>query len=141
MTACAALGDWTSKALRSIKVRSGNRIDAIQMYYVDEKGAVSSPGKHGGNGGNEDTFTLADDEEVVAVTVRASGSRVGGLCFVTNKSTTLPAVLSSIAFSNTQTSLLRFSVCRPFLAVLGPHCRKPLSGQRTHASFQSTTVC
>ncbi len=88
-----AFNDFTSNTgsdcgtrVSKITIRSGRRVDAIQLTYRLSNGNTVTGPKHGGNGGGQTVYNIdiAGGEEIVYVGGR-SGSRVDRLEFVTNK--------------------------------------------------------
>ena len=69
----------------SVSLRSGSRIDCIQIHTT----SVNS-GVYGGNGGSPQSFSVNGDEVIVAITGRAGPSSVDALEFVTNKGSVSP---------------------------------------------------
>jgi hypothetical protein len=66
------------------KIRSGDWVDAVELLYKTADGKVESLGKHGGDGGLEDTFMLEDGEHITGITGK-SGTYVMSLTILTNK--------------------------------------------------------
>ncbi|KAK4175065.1 Jacalin-like lectin domain-containing protein [Triangularia setosa] len=69
--------------LKSIKVRSGSRIDAIECIF-NINGQMTPSGRKGGGGGGEGIFTLNNNERIIRVEGRA-GSRIDRLQFFTDQ--------------------------------------------------------
>lgn len=69
--------------LSRIILRSGARLDAIQMEWTRADGSVVQGVKHGGGGGTEHIIVLANNESIVRVEGR-SGTAVDCLSFHTN---------------------------------------------------------
>jgi hypothetical protein len=67
-----------------VKIRSGDWIDAVELLYKTADGKVESLGKHGGDGGEEDTFMLEEGEHITGITGK-SGTYVMSLTIITNK--------------------------------------------------------
>jgi Jacalin-like lectin domain len=67
-----------------VKIRSGDWIDAVELLYKTADGKVESLGKHGGDGGGEDTFMLEEGEHITGITGK-SGLYVMSLTIITNK--------------------------------------------------------
>jgi hypothetical protein len=67
-----------------VKIRSGDWIDAVELLYKTADGKVESLGKHGGDGGEEDTFMLEEGEHLTGITGK-SGTYVMSLTIITNK--------------------------------------------------------
>ena len=80
------LPDNCGAIVRRIVVRSGSRVDAIQITYKKSNGQDYTGSRRGGSGGGEDTIEIDVDggERLIGVFGR-SGSRVDMLGFVTNK--------------------------------------------------------
>ena len=85
-TAFIELPDNSGGVVRRILVRSGSRIDAIQVTYRLSNGQDFIGPHHGGSGGSEHTVDIDVDggERIIGVFGR-SGSRVNMLGFVTNR--------------------------------------------------------
>jgi hypothetical protein len=67
-----------------VKIRSGDWIDAVELLYKTADGKVESLGKHGGDGGGEDTFMLEEGEHITGITGK-SGMYLMSLTIITNK--------------------------------------------------------
>ena len=72
--------------IRRIVIRSGSRVDAIQITYRLSSGQESTGSRYGGTGGTQRTINInVDDGERVIGVFGRSGSNVDQLGFVTNK--------------------------------------------------------
>jgi hypothetical protein len=69
-----------------IRIRSGERIDAVQAVYALPDGRRVEGPQHGGRGGKMSTFLLDSDEYVTAISGRY-GDQVDSLVIQTNKRT------------------------------------------------------
>jgi len=69
--------------VKSVSIRSGYRIDRIQLGY--SSGATSDI--YGGSGGNEPVQFNADGDEVIVAIIGRAGGRVDSLQFVTSNGT------------------------------------------------------
>jgi hypothetical protein len=67
-----------------VKIRSGDWIDSIELLYKTADGKIESLGRHGGDGGGEDTFMLEEGEYIKGITGK-SGTYVMSLTIITNK--------------------------------------------------------
>jgi hypothetical protein len=86
-TGGSAFDDITSAdaivvGIKSITVRSGSKVDAIQATYTLSDGSTFNGSTHGGSGGTAHVINLADDETIISVQGR-SGSRIDQLMFTT----------------------------------------------------------
>ncbi len=85
--------DFTEQAgfrISAITVRSGSRVDAIQVTYIDAAGRLHQRPRRGGGGGRSKVINLSEDEYVIAVSGSAPTSgrksnRIHRLDIVTNK--------------------------------------------------------
>lgn len=75
----------TWKKLTAIKIRSGRLIDAIQLYWVNDKGEASNSPQFGKNGGTEQWIFLQPSEHITGVVIR-HGRLIDNLTFITNYS-------------------------------------------------------
>lgn len=73
----------TGKKLTAIKVRHGAIIDAIQLYWINNKGQSSYSPQYGGSGGTESWLYLSDGEYITGFNIK-SGNKVDNITFVTN---------------------------------------------------------
>lgn len=73
--------------IKSVKIRSGSRIDAIQLTYKLSNGQDHTGGYHGGTGGRQYTFNVNVDggERIVGVIGRHDSNYINKLAFYTNK--------------------------------------------------------
>ena len=69
-----------------IRIRSGERIDAVQAVYALPDGRRVEGPQHGGRGGKASVFQLDSDEYVTAISGRC-GDQVDSLVIQTNKRT------------------------------------------------------
>jgi hypothetical protein len=67
-----------------VKIRSGDWIDSVELLYKTADGTNESMGKHGGDGGEEDTFMLEEGEHITGITGK-TGMYVMSLTILTNK--------------------------------------------------------
>ena len=51
--------------VRSITIRHGNHVDSLQVTYLLADGSTYMAPKHGGTGGSQSSFTLAQDEMIM----------------------------------------------------------------------------
>ena len=65
--------------IRTVNIRSGNQMDAIQVDYVLSDGSVYKGPFHGGCGGSASTITLANGEWICKVEGKTNGSLVDQL--------------------------------------------------------------
>jgi len=72
--------------ISEIRLRAGDRIDAIQAVYALSDGRVVEGTWHGGQGGRLTVFRLASDEYIIGLSGRA-GDQVDSLSIITNKRT------------------------------------------------------
>lgn len=72
-----------SKKLQAIRIKSGYFIDAIQLYWINEKNITSKSPLFGGKGGREAWLFLAPDEYITGVQV-VYNWYVDNLTFITN---------------------------------------------------------
>jgi len=94
----SSISDPFPANLKSIKVRSGDRIDALECMFTLASGGEFSTGRMGGGGGKEQIFTLNDNERIIRIEGR-SGSQIDRLQFFTNQNRTfVPA--SDLTFPN-----------------------------------------
>ena len=69
-----------------MRVRAGDRVDAVQVIYALSDGRTSAGPRHGGGGGRENTFTLDSDEYIIGISGRY-GDVLDSLRIHTNKRT------------------------------------------------------
>ena len=67
-----------------MRIRSGNQIDSIQVTYRLKDGSIYEAPRHGGTGGSESSFTLADGEVLVRMEGMTNGVLVDMLTFYSN---------------------------------------------------------
>ena len=72
--------------ISEIRVRSGDRIDSIQVIYTLPNGSVVEGAVHGGRGGSSRSFSLDSDEYIIGLSGR-SGDQIDSLRIHTNKRT------------------------------------------------------
>jgi len=75
--------------LKTLKVRCGSRIDAIECVFKLPSGQEISTGRKGGDGGGQNEFTLSANERIIRVEGRA-GARIDRLQFFTNQNRSSP---------------------------------------------------
>src|SRR3989304_4502713 len=68
--------------IKSITIRSGSKVDAIQVTYILSNGSTFQAAKHGGSGGDQHVINFAEGENIITLEGR-SGSRVDQLKFTT----------------------------------------------------------
>ena len=73
--------------VRSIKIRHGNQVDSILVTYLLADSSTYTAEKHGGSGGSESSFTLAENESIVRVEGKTNGVLVDQVTFVTQTET------------------------------------------------------
>src|SRR5262245_13135448 len=66
------------------RIRHGRFIDGIELLYKTPDGQEEGMGWHGGDGGEEETLFLEDDEYIIGITGMA-GTYIDSLTIVTNK--------------------------------------------------------
>ena len=71
-----------------MKIRSGNQIDSIQVTYRLKDESTYEALMHGGTGGSESFFTLADGEKLIRMEGMTSGVLVDMLTFYSNYNNT-----------------------------------------------------
>jgi hypothetical protein len=71
-----------------MKVWSGDYIDAMELFWEDERGNVRSSGRVGGGGGRESTFIFEGGEHIKAVSGK-TGDYVDSLMIATNLGRTM----------------------------------------------------
>jgi hypothetical protein len=69
-----------------VRIRSGEMIDSVQMVYGLRNGRTVTGPRHGGPGGNLNSFRLDRDEYIVGLSGR-HGKYLDSLRFITNKRT------------------------------------------------------
>ena len=69
-----------------VRIRSGERIDAVQMMYVLSDGSSLAGPQHGGSGGRVNVFRLDSDEYITGLSGRY-GETIDSLRIETNKRT------------------------------------------------------
>ncbi|NEQ67643.1 MAG: hypothetical protein F6K21_19485 [Symploca sp. SIO2D2] len=79
----------STQEVSSIRIRSGEEIDLIQICFRDQEGKIDCKGEHGGNGGSPSTFNLAPGEFINKIEIR-SGARIDQLKFFTNTGNVSP---------------------------------------------------
>ena len=72
--------------VRSITIRHGNQVDSLQVTYLLADGSTYTAPKHGGPGGSQSSFTLAEDEMIIRVEGKTNNTLVDQLTFVTRNS-------------------------------------------------------
>ena len=72
--------------VRSIAIRHGAYVDRLQITYLLADGSTYTALQHGGVGGGESSFTLAQDEMIIRVEGEASNVVVNQLTFITQNS-------------------------------------------------------
>ena len=72
--------------VRSITIRHGNQVDSLQVTYLLADGSTYTAPKHGGTGGSQSSFTLAQDEMIIRVEGKTNNTLVDQLTFVTRNS-------------------------------------------------------
>jgi hypothetical protein len=68
--------------IKTINIRSGSEVDAIQISYLLSDGTVYAAPTHGGSGGSPQTINFGKEEKILAIVGR-SGSKVDQLNFLT----------------------------------------------------------
>lgn len=69
-------------AIKSVRIRHGWMVDAIQVEYLLSNGKTYTAAGHGGGGGGESTITFEEGETIIRVEGR-SGSLIDQLTFTT----------------------------------------------------------
>ena len=69
-----------------MRVRAGDRVDAVQMIYILADGRLLDGQRHGGGGGNESIIRLDSDEYITGISGRC-GDTIDSLRIITNKRT------------------------------------------------------
>ena len=72
--------------IAEVRIRAGDTVDAVQVFYSLADGRTSAGPRHGGGGGREYTFTLDSDEYITGISGRY-GDTVDSLRIHTNKRT------------------------------------------------------
>ena len=67
-----------------MRIRAGNQIDSIQVTYRLNDGTTYTAPRHGGTGGTEFSFTLADGEKLTRMEGMTNGVVVDMLTFYSN---------------------------------------------------------
>lgn len=75
-------------SLKKVLVRSGARMDKIQLFLSDGVTNMYTP-EYGGNGGGPGEWTVPDGEHITQIEYR-SGDKVDSIGFITNKGTKSP---------------------------------------------------
>jgi hypothetical protein len=70
----------------AVQIQAGERIDSVQFTYSLPNGTTASSLRHGGSGGQANTFQLDRDEYIVGLSGRY-GETVDSLRIITNKRT------------------------------------------------------
>ena len=70
--------------IAGMRIRSGNQIDSIQVTYRLKDGSTYEAPRHGGNGGSESSFTLADGEKLIRMEGMTNGVLVDMVTFYSN---------------------------------------------------------
>lgn len=83
----ASISDPFPANLKTVKVRCGSRIDAIECIFKLPDGREFSTGRKGGGGGGEQIFTLNENERIIRVEGRGA-SRIDRVQFFTNQNRT-----------------------------------------------------
>ncbi len=65
--------------IRTVNIRSGNQVDAIQVDYMLSDGSVFKGPYHGGHGGSVSAISLANGEWICKVEGKTNGSLVDQL--------------------------------------------------------------
>jgi len=78
----------TGARISEIRIRSGERVDSLQVVYMLSNGTLQEEPRHGGTGGNAFVFTFDPDEYLVGIAGRA-GQMVDSIRIITNKRTSL----------------------------------------------------
>ena len=69
--------------VKSINIRHGNQVDAIQVTYLLADGSTYTASKHGGSGGSGSSFTLAANEMIIRVEGKTNHVLVDQVTFIT----------------------------------------------------------
>ena len=69
-----------------VRVFAGQYVDSLQIVYETENGERQSLSKHGGNGGNQNVFTLDEGEYITGISGRY-GQYVDSIRIHTNRKT------------------------------------------------------
>ena len=72
-----------------VQIRSGSRIDAVQIIHVTSEGIRHPFPKHGGGGGSNQTAFLLDADEYITGISGRYGTKVDSIRIHTNKQTSL----------------------------------------------------
>jgi hypothetical protein len=72
------------KRLASVAIRSGLLIDAIRADFLLQNGSTLAGASHGGSGGSEAVFNLAEGEVIVSIEGQHTGSIICQLSFRTS---------------------------------------------------------
>lgn len=67
-----------------VKIRHGDLVDAVELLYKTADGMVESLGRHGGDGGGEDTFLLNRGEYIKGIK-GTTGEFVVSMTIITNQ--------------------------------------------------------
>jgi hypothetical protein len=78
----------TGARISEIRIRSGERVDSLQVVYMLSNGTLQEGPRHGGTGGNAFVFTFDPDEYLVGISGR-TGQMVDSIRIITNKRTSL----------------------------------------------------
>lgn len=71
--------------IKSITIRSGSKVDAIQVTYLLSTGSTFQAALHGGSGGDPQVLNFAEGENIITLEGR-SGNRIDQLKFTTRDS-------------------------------------------------------
>jgi len=74
--------------IAEIRIRSGERIDSLQVVYLFSDGRLQEGPRHGGTGGNAFVIRFDPDEYLTGISGRA-GEMVDSIRIITNKRTSL----------------------------------------------------